>query len=104
MKPLQRRQRGLAPLEFALGVAVAGVLITLALNALGPLKWLGDEARRVTIASNQAAASSTHMLHCELAPPGRSVPADCAPCAPVPSLMPTPGTAASTFPPSRSCP
>jgi hypothetical protein len=87
-----RRLQGLALLEFALGMAVAGVLITLALGALSHLQLLGDEARRVTIANNQAAASSTQMLRCELRPGRRAPPADCFPC---------PAPAAST---SRTCP
>ena len=83
MNPLPRRPHGLALLEFALGVAVAGVLLALALNALSGLQLLGDEARRVTLASKQAAASSTQALRCGLqtavpgapaAPASRSCP------------------------------
>ena len=105
MSSLPRRPHGLALLEFALGVAVAAVLLALALGSVSRLKLLGDEARRVSIASQQAAASATRLLQCELPRGASSAPPGCPPCAPVSPVMPPPsGTAASTPSLSHSCP
>ena len=79
-------QHGLAQLEFALSVAVIGVLIALALMALSRLQLLGDEAVRLTQASAQATASAVQMARCAEV------------------LVPTPpGTAASIPTSPRSC-
>ena len=90
------RQHGMAQLEFALAVAVAGVLIALALTALSNMQVLGDEAVRVTQASLQATASAAQQAQCALTPE-----------APAPTESPTtpqPGTAASIPIRPRSCP
>ena len=77
----------MARLEFAITVAVTGVLIALALGALSRLQLLGDEARRLTLAAEQAAASAVLTARCaQVSPPTR------------------PGTAAAFPTPARSCP
>jgi hypothetical protein len=94
--PAPLRQHGLAKLEFALSVAVAGVLITLALTALSNMQVLGDAAVRVTQASQQSAAAAARQAQCALTP-GAPAPTE--------SLTtPQPGTAASTPIRPRSCP
>jgi Tfp pilus assembly protein PilX len=93
MPPRRRAQRGLARLEFALAVAASGVLITLALTALSDLQLLGDAARRVSLSTEQSAASAAQTAL-------RS-----APCAhPVSPSTPQQGTAASPSASLRSCP
>ena len=86
----------MAQLEFALSVAVAGVLIALALTALSNVQVLGDAAVRVTQASQQAAASAAWQAQCAMTPD-----------APAPTELfttPQPGTAASSPIRPRSCP
>ena len=95
----------MAQLEFALSVAVAGVLIALALTALSNMQVLGDEAVRVTQASLQATASAAQQAQCALTPDAPASTASCAPSCPTESLTtPQPGTAASTPIRPRSCP
>jgi Tfp pilus assembly protein FimT len=90
----RRPQRGLAKLEFAVSVAVIGVLVTLALGALSRLQLLGDEALRLTTASLQATASAVQLTRCTNHQVSLSTP--------------QPGTAASALlprsGPPRSCP
>ena len=97
----------MAQLEFALAVAVAGVLIALALGALSNMQVLGDEAVRVTQASQQAAEAASRQAQCALTPNAPDAPASAAGCAPCPTeslTTPQPGTAASTPIRPRSCP
>ena len=86
--PARLTELGHARLEFALTVAVTGVLITLALGALTRLQELGNEARRVTDSSQRAAASAVMQVHCLDFPPA----------------TPKPGTAPSPDHLARSCP
>jgi hypothetical protein len=79
-----------AKLEFAVSVAVTSVLVALALGALSRLQVLGDEAVRLTTASQQSTASAAQLTHCTNHQ--------------VPLSTPQPGTAASALVPSRSCP
>jgi Tfp pilus assembly protein PilX len=81
----------MAKLEFALTAATVGVLITLALAALSRLQLLGDAARRVSLASEQSAASAARTA------------LQAAPCAPVSLPTQQPGTAASPPVSPRSC-
>jgi hypothetical protein len=82
-----------AKLEFAVSVAVIGTLVALALGALSRLQLLGDEALRLTTASQQSTASAVQLTRCTNQ---------------VPLSTPQPGTAASPLlprsVPSRSCP
>ncbi len=94
------RQRGLARLEFALSVAAASVLIALALSALSRVQVLGDEAVRVTQASQQAAASAAWQAQCALTPDAPAI----APTSTEFPTTPQPGTAASSPIHPRSCP
>jgi hypothetical protein len=97
-------RRGLAKLEFALTVGVSSTIVALALATLSDLQIAGNEARRITVAAQQAAASAVHDAHC-LMPHNESAPAgDCPPCPTFPSATPKPGTAPSPIFPDRSCP
>ena len=91
--PQPPAQRGVAKLEFAITVAVIGVLVALALGALSRLQLLGDEAVRLSTASLQSSASAVQQARCG---------------SPVSSPTPQPGTAASPLlprsVPPRSCP
>jgi Tfp pilus assembly protein FimT len=100
MPCLPRTQRGLAKLEFAVSVAVIGVLVALALGALSRLQLLGDEAQRLTRTSLQATASA---VQAAMQTTPQTTP-QTAPCADLSSPTPQPGTAASTPIPPRSCP
>jgi hypothetical protein len=67
----------MARLEFALAVAVGGVVLTLALNQLTQLQSLGHEARDQTVAAQRRAASAIVQARCGFEPPPAS-PADLA--------------------------
>lgn len=60
-------QRGLSRLEFALAVAVGGVVLTLALDRLAQLQSLGLAARDQTVAAQQRSASALAQARCGLA-------------------------------------
>ena len=103
--PARLTQLGHARLEFALTVAVTGVLITLALGALTRLQELGNEARRVTDSSQHAAASAVMQAHCQMPASSQASATDCPPpCPDFPPATPKPGTAPSPDHLARSCP
>lgn len=56
--------RGLARLQFALVVIVAGVIATLALERLASLQVQGKEAQAQTLAAQQRAASALAQARC----------------------------------------
>ena len=56
--------RGVAKLEFALMVAVIGVIGMLALSALADLQVLGRDAQRQTAAAQQRAISALNQARC----------------------------------------
>lgn len=60
------RQHGLSRLEFALAVAVAGVVLTLALNRLTELQSLGHQARDQSVSAQQRSASALAQARCGL--------------------------------------
>ena len=102
--PARLPQLGHARLEFALTVAVTGVLITLALGALTRLQELGNEARRVSDSSQHAAASAAMQARCQMQANSQAPATDCPPCPDFPPATPKPGTAPSQALPARSCP
>ena len=88
----------MAKLEFALAVVVAGVAASMALSALSGLQSLGHEARRVTLATELAAASATRQVQCLLPPRAAANRAACASCNTSFTASPQPGSAPSVSP------
>ncbi len=56
--------RGTARLEFALVVAVTGVIVVLALSRLGELQVLGRDVQHQTVAAQERAASALNQARC----------------------------------------